>query len=294
MRLHRRKFIKLASLTTAGLALNPIVMAHSTNNELSGARMPVLFMGHGSPMNAVEDNPYTKGWYSMVQGIPTPKAVLIISAHWETSGQTKVYAGEKPKMIYDMHGFPQNLYEVNYPCDGSPALADQITKQVQFTDVAPTHDWGLDHGAWSVLVKMFPDASIPCFQMSLNTTRDLQWHYNLAKELSFLRKQGVLIVGSGNIVHNLRYMRQFYDPAPDWALEFDARVVDRIKDRNHKDLINYQNYGKAATISVNSAEHYIPMLYALALQEKDEDVTFSNHDIEDTLLGKSMRCFRFG
>lgn len=290
MRLQRRRFVKIAGLTSLGLVLDPRVMA----NSIIEKRMPVLFMGHGSPMNAVEDNPFTSGWRTMVQDIPKPKSILIISAHWETSGKTKIFAGEKPKMIYDMHGFPQNLYEVDYPCEGSPILASEIVKQVGLTNIVPTHDWGLDHGAWSVLVKMYPDASIPCFQLSLNNTRDLQWHYDLAKELLFLRRQGVLIVGSGNIVHNLRYMRQFYQPAPDWALEFDAKVVERIKDRNHQDLINYQKYGKSATISVNSAEHYIPMLYALALQEKDEEVTFSNHDIDNTLLGKSMRCFRVG
>lgn len=290
MRLQRRRFVKIAGLTSLGLVLDPRVMA----NSIIEKRMPVLFMGHGSPMNAVEDNPFTSGWRTMVQDIPKPKSILIISAHWETSGKTKIFAGEKPKMIYDMHGFPQNLYEVDYPCEGSPILASEIVKQVGLTNIVPTHDWGLDHGAWSVLVKMYPDASIPCFQLSLNNTRDLQWHYDLAKELLFLRRQGVLIVGSGNIVHNLRYMRQFYQPAPDWALEFDAKVVERIKDRNHQDLINYQKHGKSATISVNSAEHYIPMLYALALQEKDEEVTFSNHDIDNTLLGKSMRCFRVG
>lgn len=267
------------------------------NNMLSSSmetteKMPALFLGHGSPMNAVDNNIYTEGWKQIAKDIPTPKAILIVSAHWETAGGTKVFSGTKPKMIYDMYGFPQNLYEVDYNCKGNPDLAIEIGATVK--DIAPTHEWGLDHGAWSVLVKMFPDASIPCFQLSLNKTRDLQWHYDLAKQLKFLRSKGVLILGSGNIVHNLRYMRWFNQKAPDWALEFDSKVVDFIKDGNHQELINYQKHGQAATISVNSAEHYIPMLYALALQEKDEKITYTNHHVDETLLGISMRCFRVG
>lgn len=257
-------------------------------------KMPVLFMGHGNPMNAVEDNDYTRGWAAMAKGIPTPKAILILSAHWETSGSTKIYAGEKPKMIYDMYGFPKNLYEVDYPAKGNPELAQQIASSVQHTTIAPTHDWGLDHGAWSVLVKMFPDATIPCFQMSLNTTRDLQWHYDLAKELAYLRERGVLILSSGNIVHNLRYMNQFYAPAPDWALTFDEKVKESINNQDHAPLINYDKLGKSALISVNSAEHYIPLLYTLALQDKNDAVSYSNHDIGNTLLDVSMRCVRIG
>ena len=193
-----------------------------------------------------------------------------------------------------MYGFPKNLYEVDYPAKGNPELAQQIASSVQHTTIAPTHDWGLDHGAWSVLVKMFPDATIPCFQMSLNTTRDLQWHYDLAKELAYLRERGVLILSSGNIVHNLRYMNQFYAPAPDWALTFDEKVKESINNQDHAPLINYDKLGKSALISVNSAEHYIPLLYTLALQDKNDAVSYSNHDIGNTLLDVSMRCVRIG
>lgn len=290
----RRKFIYNSALSLGGLTTT--ITMGSILNSLSEktAVMPVLFMGHGSPMNAVEDNNYTKAWGNITKDIPTPKAILIISAHWETQRETKIYAGTKPKMIYDMYGFPKNLYEVNYSSPGSPELAAQISKTIKHTSIAPTHDWGLDHGAWSVLVKMYPEATIPCFQMSLNNTRDLQWHYELGKELSFLRERGVLIVGSGNIVHNLSYMHEFYNPAPDWALTFDQHVADCIASGDYQQLVDYKKFGKAATISVNSAEHYIPMLYTLALQRKNETISYFNESKSGSLLDVSMRCIKVG
>lgn len=258
-----------------------------------GNRMPVLFMGHGSPMNAIENNAYTEGWKSLMKDIPTPKAILVISAHWESKG-TKVVAVDKPKLIYDMYGFPKELYDVKYPVDGAPELAKEISENVKFTEIGLDHEWGLDHGAWSILVHMYPDASIPCFQLSLNYTRDMQWHYDLAKELSYLRKKGVLIVGSGNIVHNLRYMAYMNSKPFDWALEFDAKTEELMNSGDHASLINYKTLGSAAEISVNSAEHYIPLLYTLALQQKDEKIIYANHDSKDTLIGSFMRSLRIG
>lgn len=256
-------------------------------------KMPVLFLGHGNPMNAVEDNVFTRKWAEVTKNIPTPKAILIISAHWETRGGTRVFSGEKPKMIYDMYGFPKHLYEVNYPAPGSPELAAEMVSKINFANVEATEKWGLDHGAWSLLVKMYPQANIPCFQMSLNYTRDLQWHYDLAAELSYLREKGVLILCSGNIVHNLR-VGNFDKPAPDWALSFDDYVARKIVGGDHKSLINYQSFGDAALMSVNSAEHYIPMLYALALQESREEITFFNDNVSPALMDVGMRCFRIG
>lgn len=258
-----------------------------------GNLMPVLFMGHGSPMNAIENNRFTEGWKSLMKDIPTPKAVLVISAHWESQG-TKVLAVDKPKLIYDMYGFPKELYEVKYPVDGAPELAREISETVTLTPIGLDHDWGLDHGAWSVLVHLYPDASIPCFQLSLNYTRDLQWHYDLAKELSYLRRKGVLIVGSGNIVHNLRYMAYMNSKPFDWALEFDAKTEELMNKGDHASLINYKSLGTAAEISVNSAEHYIPLLYTLALQQKDEVITYANHTAKDTLIDSFMRSLRIG
>lgn len=293
--MNRRKFIQTSVLATGGLILTQQTMSNSFLNSLTedGNRMPVLFMGHGSPMNAIEDNEFTKGWKELVKDIPTPKAILVISAHWETRG-TKVLAVKQPSLIYDMYGFPEELYAVKYPAPGAPELATEISETINFTEILPDHDWGLDHGAWSILVHMYPQADIPCFQLSLNNSRDMQWHYDLAKELAFLRRKGVLIVSSGNIVHNLRYMAYMNKKPLDWALEFDAKVEELINSGDHTSLINYKKLGSSAEISVNSAEHYIPLLYSLALQEKDEPVLFKNHGRYDTLLDSFMRSMRIG
>lgn len=293
--MNRRTFITLSSLGGAGIILSNSSMGSNFLNNLmeQDQSMPVLFMGHGSPMNAIEDNTFTRGWKSLMAGVPTPKAILVISAHWETSG-TKVLAVDKPKMIYDMYGFPEPLYQVKYPAAGAPELAQDIKERVKYTEVLLDHEWGLDHGAWSVLVHMYPNADIPCFQLSLNYTRDLQWHYDLAKELAYLRKKGVLIVSSGNIVHNLRYMRNMFDKPFDWALEFDAKVEELINKGDHQSLINYKALGSSAEIAVNSAEHYIPLLYSLALQQGDEKITYINHDQKETLIDSFMRSMKIG
>jgi 4,5-DOPA dioxygenase extradiol len=285
----RRKFVYSAATLSTGLALFKENMAL---NRLSMEKtMPVLFMGHGNPMNAISDNETTRNWYKITEKIPKPKAILCISAHWETKG-TKVTAMHRPRLIYDMYGFPEALYKVKYDCPGHPELAGEMISDVNFTNVTPDLDWGLDHGAWSLLVKMYPEADIPCFQMSLNRTRDMKWHYELGKQLSFLRKKGVLIIGSGNIVHNLQ-MAQFGRSEPyEWALEFDQAVKEAIIDRNHEKLIDYDKMGKSALLSVNSAEHYIPMLYALALQDKEDGVVQFNERID--FGSGSMRCIKIG
>ena len=287
----RSTFIKLTSMTITGALLHP--------NSLFGSsvhtpRMPVLFMGHGSPMNAIEDNAFTKGWAEAVKGIPSPKAILVVSAHWETVRKTKVFSGVQPKMIYDMSGFPKALYEVRYEVEGQPQLAQEIHRKIHSTTIETTEDWGLDHGAWSVLVKMFPQANIPCFQLSLNTTRDLNYHYELGKELGYLRDQGVLIVASGNIVHNLRYA---FTPDPSvrtWTQDFDLQVADAIQNKAHEKLIDYKQFGQAGLLSVNSGEHYVPLLYALGAQRNDDEVTFINHEIPVDFNAISMRCLKIG
>lgn len=184
--MNRKKFLTLSALGGTGILLSNSIMNSQFLQSLSedGNLMPVLFMGHGSPMNAIENNEFTEGWKSLMKDIPTPKAILVISAHWESSG-TKILAVDKPKLIYDMYGFPEELYQVKYPAPGAPELAKDIKENVTFTEIGLDHEWGLDHGAWSVLVHMYPDASIPCFQLSLNNTRDMQWHYDLSKELLF-------------------------------------------------------------------------------------------------------------
>ncbi len=293
--MNRKKFLTLSALGGTGILLSSSIMNSKFFQSLpeDGNLMPVLFMGHGSPMNAIENNEFTEGWKSLMKDIPTPKAVLVVSAHWETSG-TKILAVDKPKLIYDMYGFPQELYQVKYPADGAPDLAKEIKENVSFTEIGLDHEWGLDHGAWSILVHMYPDASVPCFQLSLNQTRDMKWHYDLAKELAFLRKRGVLIVSSGNIVHNLRYMRYMYEKPFDWAVEFDTKTEELMNSGDHTSLINYKSLGTSAEIAVNSAEHYIPLLYSLALQQKNETITYANHNSKDTLIGSFMRSLRIG
>ena len=293
--MNRRELIKRLALLTGGLIMSNITSVAGILNGLpeQESLMPVLFMGHGNPMNAIEDNYFTKGWKTMVKGMPKPKAIVCISAHWETKG-TKVTAMQNPKMIYDMYGFPKSLYEVNYPAQGNPALAKEIIEQVDFTDIHEDQSWGFDHGTWSVLTHAFPDADIPCIQLSLDKTRDLNYHYNLAKELIPFRKKGVLFVSSGNIVHNIRVIMQTNNKPSDWALDFDNKVTQFINDTNHSPLINYKTIGQSAEISVNSAEHYIPMLYALAMQSKKDNVAYFNHEDKTNLMGIGMRSFKIG
>ena len=286
----RKEFIKKSALLGSGLVIQSKLNALKNLSSYEDSMMPVLFMGHGNPMNAISDNEVTRNWAKAVKDIPKPKAILCISAHWETKG-SKVCAVPNPKTIYDMYGFPKALYEVEYKCPGSPEMAEQIMKRLP-DQVFPDLDWGLDHGAWSLLVKMYPDASIPCFQLSLNTTRDMRWHFDFAKQLNFLRKQGVLIVGSGNIVHNLRYARFDMKEPYEWAKEFDVYTKERMDDGDFQSLVDYQKFGNAALLSVNSAEHYIPMLYTLALKNPQEEINHFN-EVFDFGSG-SMRCFRIG
>lgn len=249
-------------------------------------RMPVLFVGHGSPMNAIEHNVFSNGWESVGKNLPTPTAILCVSAHWETMG-TKVTAMEKPKTIHDFGGFPDELYAVQYPAPGAPAMAEATT-HVSKHPILLDHEWGLDHGAWSVLMHLFPNANIPTYQLSLDVTMAPHKHVELARDLAALRQRGVLIVGSGNIVHNLRRIAWNGKPY-DWAIEFDATVAKLIESGNVDALANYQTLGMAATMSIPSNEHYLPMLYALAMRSKTDNLTFFNTAIDHGSI--SMRSF---
>ena len=249
--------------------------------------MPVLFVGHGSPMNAIEDNEFSRRWREMALSIPTPKAVLIVSAHWLTRG-TRVTAMEAPKTIHDFGGFPEALFKAQYPAPGSPLMAQETVNTIQSTKVELDHDWGLDHGAWSVVKQMYPNADIPMLQLSIDYNRPPQYHYDLARELAALRKKGVLILGSGNMVHNLG-MVDFKrlndtDYGFDWALEMNAYFKKKILERDHAALINWQNIGKAALLAIPTPDHYYPLIYTLALHEKDEEVSFFN----DNAVGGSL------
>ena len=252
--------------------------------------MPVFFVGHGNPMNAILENDITKGWRAMGKGLK-PKAILCISAHWQTRG-SRVTMAPKPQTIHDFGGFPKELFEVQYPAPGSPEMAQALIHSVHKTTVEEDHEWGLDHGTWSVLIKMFPEADVPVFQLSLDYNQNAKYHFELAQELSALRKKGVLIVGSGNIIHNLRMANWQSDTPYDWALDFDLKTKELIESGNYSDLVNYTDLGKEARLSIPTDEHYLPMIYALALKEKDETLTFFNESI---LMGSiSMRSFVIG
>lgn len=251
----------------------------------TSARMPVIFVGHGSPMNAIEENEFSRTWQSLSQNFMRPKAILCVSAHWETYG-TFVTAMQQPATIHDFGGFPRELYNVQYPAAGSPALANGVIENVKSHLVqADMVDWGLDHGTWSVLRHIYPDADIPVVQLSLNRNLKPAEHFNLAMELQELRSKGVLIMGSGNIVHNLRMVDWVnQDNVYDWALEANNTIKNHIICRNYNALINYSVQSEALRLSIPTAEHFLPLLYMLALQEKDENVTFFN----DMLLMGSL------
>jgi 4,5-DOPA dioxygenase extradiol len=253
-------------------------------------RMPVLFVGHGNPMNAIEDSEFSRAWAEAGQALPRPEAILCISAHWETEG-TRVTATKQPETIHDFGGFPRALYEMQYHAPGSPELAQRIQKTVLSAPVRLDHTWGLDHGTWSVLCRMFPQADIPVVQLSLERTQPASFHYALGAELRPLRDQGILIVGSGNVVHNLGLIT-WQNKAYDWAIEFDDAVRRLILSGDHDPLIHYDSLGHSARLAVPTAEHYLPLLYILGLQEKEEPLRFF---VEGLTMGSlSMRSLWVG
>jgi 4,5-DOPA dioxygenase extradiol len=241
-------------------------------------KMPLLFLGHGSPMNAIEENEFVKKFREEGATIPTPKSILCISAHWETKG-TFVTAMDKPPTIHDFGGFPQELYDVQYPAPGNPVLAGEIAGIIRKTQTGLDYKWGLDHGAWSVIKHLYPEANVPVVQMSLDYYQTPQWHYDLAKELASLRSKGILIIGSGNIVHNLGMVS--WDRLNsvfgfDWAVEASTRMKKFIQEGDHNSLINYKLQGNAFQLSVPTPEHFLPLLYILALKEENEKITLFN------------------
>jgi 4,5-DOPA dioxygenase extradiol len=253
-------------------------------------RLPVLFVGHGSPMNALEQNSFSQTWEAIGQKLPRPRAILCVSAHWETLG-TQVTGMEHPRTIHDFGGFPRKLYEMQYPAPGSPELARLTQSTIQQTLVKLDSNWGLDHGTWSVLARMFPAADIPVVQLSLDHTQPPAYHYALAQELAALRKRGVLVVGSGNIVHNLGLIA-FDDKAYDWAIEFDETIKQLILKHDDEAIVHYEKLGKAAELSIPTNEHYLPLLYTLALRGEQEPVQFFADQL--TYGSLSMRSLWIG
>jgi len=279
------KFLSLIPMTGISMKLNELNKITEPFN--STETMPVLFLGHGSPMNAIEENEFVQGWREIGKTLPKPNAVLCISAHWETIG-TFVTAMEKPKTIHDFCGFPKELYEVQYPAPGSPELAKEVRNIITKKEVGLDDKWGLDHGAWSVIKHLYPNADVPVIQMSLDNSQSPQYHYDLAKELSTLRNKGVLIVGSGNMVHNLRMVdwRRLNEVnySYDWAIEASEKMKTAILSDDHNKLINYQSQGKEFNLAIPTPEHYLPLLYALALKQENEMISLFN----DKAVGGSL------
>jgi 4,5-DOPA dioxygenase extradiol len=249
--------------------------------------MTVLFIGHGSPMNGIEDNEFSLRWARMAKEIPTPTAVLVVSAHWLSEG-TRITAMDFPTTIHDFMGFPRELYSVQYNAPGSPALARETVSLLHSTHAVLDHDWGLDHGTWSIVKHMYPEAIIPVLQLSIDYTKGAQYHFDLAKELYGLRKKGVLIIGSGNMVHNLKMIdwnklndREF---GYDWALKMDKLFKKLITAGDPKPLIQYESLGNAGRLAIPTPEHYLPLLYTLGLRGTNEAVSFFN----DKAVGGSI------
>jgi 4,5-DOPA dioxygenase extradiol len=256
----------------------------------AGTTMPLLFVGHGSPMNAIEDSEYSQAWAAAAKSLPKPKAVLCVSAHWETDG-IRATAMEQPRTIHDFYGFPPKLHEMRYPAPGSPELAKMTIEALKDFHAEPDSEWGLDHGAWAVLSQMYPEADVPVVQLSLDRRQAPAAHYELGRELRTLRKKGVLILGSGNIVHNLREV-VWEDTAYDWALEFDAKIKDLILSGDHMAIIDFSKLGRSARLSVPTLDHYLPLLYVLGAQEKRDNVRFFADKV--TLGSMSMRSIKLG
>jgi len=294
--MNRRSFIGSAVLfPIIAKAMKDKERNYVTSSENSTDRMPVLFVGHGSPMNAISVNDFVQSWRSLGQSLPRPKAILCISAHWETRG-TFVTAMPKPPTIHDFGGFPKALFEVQYPAPGSVEFANETKAIISKTEVGLDQKWGLDHGAWSVIKNMYPLADIPVFEMSLDYYQSPGFHYQLAKELSPLREKGVLIMGSGNIVHNLSKVAWDKADEPeygyDWAIEANDTFKKLIIANRHNELIHYSSLGKEVQLAVPTPEHYLPLLYALALKSENEKVTFFN---DKPVMGSlSMTSLRIG
>jgi len=251
----------------------------------SSPRMPVIFFGHGSPMNTLASNRYTEAWRRLGASVPRPKAILAISAHWVTRG-TAVTAMAQPRTIHDFGGFPQALFDVQYPAPGDPALAARVRDLLAPVEVFLDQSWGLDHGTWSVLAHAFPEADIPVVQLSMDGTRPAQFHYDTGRRLAPLREEGVLIVASGNVVHNLMLMQRGEDaPAYAWARRFNETVRAALASNQHQVLIDFERIGEDARLSVPTPEHYLPLLYIAALQSGNETMDFAVDGYEAGSLG---------
>jgi 4,5-DOPA dioxygenase extradiol len=284
----RKSFLKFLGLAPFIYNMNNLNSLYAASKLLPNTeRMPLLFLGHGNPMNALEENEFVQGFRDVAKTLPTRKAILCISAHWYTQG-TKVTAMEIPKTIHDFGGFPKALFDFQYPAKGNPALAKETKELLLPAIVELDEKWGLDHGAWSVITHLYPDANIPVIQLSIDYTKPPQYHYELSKQLKALRHKGILIIGSGNIVHNLgmadfaNFNKDNY--GYDWAFEAQETVNRHLLNSDFEPLINYEEQGKALQLSVPTPDHYLPLIYTLGLKEKAEEISLFN----DKLLAGSL------
>lgn len=260
-------------------------------NITAKRRMPILFVGHGSPLNAIDNNPYTHMLKDVAAKIELPKAILVISAHWMTKG-TWVLGMEKPKTIHDFYGFPQELFDVQYNAPGSPALADRIVSDSKDPIRIDRDTWGLDHGTWAVLKHMYPTADIPVLQISLDLSQPPEYHYRIGKDLAKLRDQGVLMIGSGNLVHNLRKMDWTTDAKVyEWATEFDFWLKQKLENRDHSALLQDYHKSEAGKLSIPTMEHFLPLYYILGASDFKDELRFEFEEIHNASI--SMRTFSF-
>jgi 4,5-DOPA dioxygenase extradiol len=276
--MNRKTFLTLMAGTTGMAAMGAVRMLHELYAE-TDVIMPALFVGHGSPMNGIEDNLFSNQWKKLGTELPVPKAVLVISAHWLTKG-TFVTAVDKPQTIHDFGGFPQALFDAQYPATGDPQLAKSISELITEPAIGLDHEWGLDHGSWTILKHIYPKAEIPVLQLSIDYNQPPSYHYELAKAIAGLRKRGILIIGSGNMVHNLRmvdFARLNEDNYGfDWALELNDIFKTKILAGDHQALINYTSLHKASKLAIPTPDHYYPLLYTLGLQQPSDTVRFFN------------------
>lgn len=294
--MHRKQFIKTSLLLSLSSCMIKVKDLKQITESLPNTEpMPVLFLGHGSPMNAIEENEFVSGFRTVAQSIPKPSAILCISAHWFIN-KTAVTAMEIPKQIYDFGGFPQALFDVKYTPKGSLLLVDETIKTVKNIAVEKDENWGLDHGAWTVIKHLYPNADVPVVQMSIDYTQNASSHFEIAKELQSLRSKGVLIIGSGNIIHNLGLV-DFYNLNKDnygydWAIEARTIMNNLIQKGDFKSLTQYQNLGKAVQLAIPTPEHYLPLIYSLALKTPNDELSLFNDKLQGGSL--SMTSVRIG
>lgn len=295
--MNRKQFLKtvvpfIAKVPIIARAMKLQELSKITSTMSNTTKMPVLFLGHGSPMNAIEENEFVTGFRTIAKTIQKPNAILCISAHWETKG-TFVTAMQNPPTIHDFGGFPKALFDVQYPAKGSPELAQETKQLITQTQIGLDEKWGLDHGAWSVIKHLYPNADVPVIQMSIDYSQPAQYHYDLAKQISALRNKGVLIIGSGNMVHNLgliAWNKLNENFAFDWATEANEKMKTSILNNDHQSLINFKNQGKSFELAIPTHEHFMPLIYTLALKEEKETITiFNDKPIAGSLTMTSIK-----